>query len=43
MEQAADGQRDFDAFVVPAKGKTSTKRFLDWAGGEAQGVEVGAT
>jgi hypothetical protein len=26
MEQSADGQRDFDAFVVLAKGETSTQR-----------------
>ena len=34
MEQSADGQRDFDAFVMSAKGETSTKIFQDWAGGE---------
>ncbi|MDO8349474.1 MAG: adenylate/guanylate cyclase domain-containing protein, partial [Planctomycetota bacterium] len=34
MEQSADRQRDFDAFVVSAKGETSTKTFQDWAGGE---------
>jgi class 3 adenylate cyclase len=34
MDQSADGQRDFDAFVVSAKGETSTKNFQDWAGGE---------
>ena len=34
MEQSADGQRDFDAFVVSAKGETSPKSFQEWAGGE---------
>ena len=34
IDKSADGQRDFDAFVVSAKGETSTKRFQDWAGGE---------
>ena len=34
MDQSADGQRDFDAFVMSAKGETSTKRFQEWAGGE---------
>ena len=34
MEQSADRQRDFDAFVMSAKGETSTKSFQDWAGGE---------
>jgi hypothetical protein len=34
MDNSADGQRDFDAFVMSAKGETSTKSFQDWAGGE---------
>ena len=34
MDKSADGQRDFDAFVMSAKGETSTKSFQDWAGGE---------
>ena len=34
MEKSADRQRDFDSFVVSAKGETSTKSFQDWAGGE---------
>jgi class 3 adenylate cyclase len=34
MDQSADRQRDFDVFVVSAKGETSTKSFQDWAGGE---------
>ena len=34
MEKSADGQRDFDAFVLSAKGETSTKSFQEWAGGE---------
>ncbi len=34
MEQSADRQRDFDAFVMSAKGETSTKSFQNWAGGE---------
>ena len=39
MDKSADGQRDFDAFVMSAKGETSTKSFQDWAGGE-QGAIV---
>jgi class 3 adenylate cyclase len=34
MDKSADGQRDFDAFVLSAKGETSTKSFQEWAGGE---------
>ena len=34
MDRSADGQRDFDAFVMSAKGETSTKSFQEWAGGE---------
>lgn len=34
MERSADRQRDFDAFVVSAKGETSTRKFHDWAGGD---------
>jgi class 3 adenylate cyclase/GTPase SAR1 family protein len=34
MDKSADRQRDFDAFVMSAKGETSTKSFQDWAGGE---------
>ena len=34
MDQSADRQRDFDAFVMSAKGETSTKSFQEWAGGE---------
>jgi class 3 adenylate cyclase len=34
MDQSADGQRDFGAFVMSAKGETSTKSFQAWAGGE---------
>lgn len=33
MERSADRQRDFDAFVVSAKGETSTTSFQSWAGG----------
>lgn len=33
MDKYADHQRDFDAFVVSAKGETSTKNFQEWAGG----------
>jgi class 3 adenylate cyclase len=32
MNRSADQQRDLDAFVVSAKGETSTKTFRDWAG-----------
>lgn len=34
MDKSADRQRDFDAFVVSAKGETSTSSFQDWAGGD---------
>jgi WD40 repeat protein/class 3 adenylate cyclase len=34
MDRTADRRRDFDAFVVSARGETSTKSFRDWAGGE---------
>jgi class 3 adenylate cyclase/GTPase SAR1 family protein len=34
MDQSADRQRDFDAFVMSAKGETSTESFRAWAGGE---------
>ncbi len=33
MDRAADRHREFDAFVMSAKGETSTKSFQDWAGG----------
>jgi class 3 adenylate cyclase len=34
MDKSADQQRDFDAFVMSAKGETSTKSFQKWAGGD---------
>ena len=34
MDKSADGQRDFAAFVMSAKGETNTARFHEWAGGE---------
>jgi class 3 adenylate cyclase/GTPase SAR1 family protein len=34
MDKSADTQRDFEAFVMSAKGETSTRDFLAWAGGE---------
>lgn len=34
MDQSADRQRDFDAFVVSAKGEISTPSFRQWAGDE---------
>ena len=34
MDQSADRQRGLDAFVLSAKGETSTTSFLEWAGGE---------
>ncbi len=34
MDKSADQQRDFDAFVMSAKGETSTTKFKEWAGGE---------
>ncbi|MDB5863297.1 MAG: hypothetical protein JWO70_1103 [Betaproteobacteria bacterium] len=34
MDESADGQRDFDAFVMSAKGETSTRSFREWAGGD---------
>jgi len=33
MDKFADRQRDFEAFVVSAKGETSTQSFQKWAGG----------
>lgn len=41
MDKSADRQRDFDAFVMSAKGETSTKSFQDWAGGERGRHETG--
>ena len=34
MEGTADQQRDFNAFVVSAKGETHTRSFREWAGDE---------
>jgi WD40 repeat protein/class 3 adenylate cyclase len=34
MDKFADRQREFDAFIMSAKGETSTKSFQEWAGGE---------
>jgi len=34
MDKSADRQRDFDAFVMSAKGETNTASFHEWAGGE---------
>jgi WD40 repeat protein/class 3 adenylate cyclase len=34
MDRSADRRRDFDAFVVSARGETSTTSFHTWAGGE---------
>ena len=34
MDNSADRQRNFDAFVMSAKGETSTESFHKWAGGE---------
>lgn len=34
MDESADFQRDFDAFVMSAKGETNTRSFQKWAGGE---------
>ena len=34
MDKSADRQRDFDAFIMSAKGETSTTKFQEWAGGE---------
>jgi len=34
MDRSADRHRDFDAFVVSAKGEMSTNSFREWAGGE---------
>ena len=43
MDKSADGQRDFDAFVMSARGETSTKSFQDWAGGEQVTLAVVST
>ncbi len=34
MDKSADQQRDFNAFIMSAKGETSTRNFQKWAGGE---------
>jgi class 3 adenylate cyclase len=34
MEGSADRRREFDAFVISARGETSTRSFQNWAGGE---------
>lgn len=34
MDRSADHQRDFEAFVVSARGETASKGFQDWAGAE---------
>lgn len=34
MDKSADRQRDFDVFVMSAKGESSTRNFREWAGGE---------
>jgi class 3 adenylate cyclase len=34
MDKSADRQRDFDAFVMSAKGETKTRSFQVWAGGD---------
>ena len=34
MDRSADQHRDFDAFVMSAKGETSTRSFQEWADGE---------
>jgi len=34
MDKYANQQRDLDAFVMSAKGETSTKTFQEWAGGD---------
>jgi len=34
MDRSATEQRDFDAFLISAKGETGTERFLEWAGGK---------
>jgi class 3 adenylate cyclase len=40
MDKSADRQRDFDAFVMSAKGETSTRGFQDWAGGERVALAI---
>lgn len=34
MDKSADRQREFESFVISAKGETTTKDFRDWAGGD---------
>jgi len=43
MDKAADRSRDFDAFVMSARGETSTKSFQDWAGGERVTLAIAFT
>jgi len=34
MERSADGQRDFESFVMSARGETRTRGFTEWVGDE---------
>ncbi len=40
MGESADRQRNLDAFIVSAKGETTTRSFRDWAGGERMTLAV---
>jgi len=43
MGESADRQRDFDSFVMSAKGETSTRSFQQWAGGERVTLAIAFT
>jgi len=43
MDKSADRERDFDAFVMSAKGETSTGPFQKWAGGKRVTLAIAFT
>lgn len=43
MDEAADQRRDFEAFLVSARGETSTKSFQEWSGGERVTLAIAFT
>jgi class 3 adenylate cyclase len=43
MDESADRQRDFDAFVISAKAETNTSSFQDWAGGKQVTLAIAFT
>jgi class 3 adenylate cyclase/GTPase SAR1 family protein len=43
MDRSADRRRDFEAFILSARGETRTKSFLEWAGGERVTLAIAFT